>query len=213
MNALALTPPSDASPLSDLAQAIGMLMTDDAPAAPWKADVVAARRGDPSAFASLVRSVQRPVYGLALRLLGNEAEASEVVQESFLRAYQHLHRYDETRPFDLWVMAITRNLCLDLLRRRSRVRTEELEPMKEVLSSGEASLEEGAIARQERQSLEAALATLSAEDREVLALYYVQRRTTKEIAQVLGCAPGTIMARLFRAREKLRKKMSPEEPT
>ena len=50
-------------------------------------------------------------------------------------------------------------------------------------------------------------------DREVLALYYVQRRTTKEIAQVLGCAPGTIMARLFRAREKLRKKMSPEEPT
>ena len=190
-----------------------MLMTDDAAAPSWKADVVAARRGDPSAFAALVRSVQRPVYGLALRLLGNEAEASEVAQESFLRAYQHLNKYDESRPFDLWVMAITRNLCLDLLRRRSRVRTEELEPMKEVLSSGEASLEEGAIARQERQSLEAALATLSAEDREVLALYYVQRRTTKEIAQVLGCAPGTIMARLFRAREKLRKKMSPEEPT
>lgn len=85
--------------------------------------------------------------------------------------------------------------------------------MKDVLPSGELSIEEGAIARQERQSLEAALATLSADDREVLALYYVQKRTTKEIAQVLGCAPGTIMARLFRAREKLRKKMSPEEPT
>jgi RNA polymerase sigma-70 factor (ECF subfamily) len=110
-------------------------------------------------------------------------------------------------------MAITRNLCLDLLRRRTKVKTEELEPMREVLPSGEATLEEGAIARQERQSLEAALATLSADDREVLALYYVQKRTTKEIAQVLGCAPGTIMARLFRAREKLRKKMSPEEPT
>ena len=85
--------------------------------------------------------------------------------------------------------------------------------MKEILPSGEASLEDGAIARQERQSLEAALATLSADDREVLALYYVQKRTTKEIAQVLGCAPGTIMARLFRAREKLRKQMSTEEPT
>ena len=79
-------------------------------------------------------------------------------------------------------MAITRNLCLDLLRRRTKVRTEELEPMKEVLPSDEASLEEGAIARQERQSLEEAMATLSAEDREVLALYYVQKRTTKEIA-------------------------------
>lgn len=198
--------------LSHLPLAIGMLLADEPAAPPWKADVTAARKGDPSAFASLVRSVQRPVYGLALRLLNNEAEASEVAQESFLRAYQNLHRYDDSRPFDLWVLAITRNLCLDLLRRRARVHTEELEPMKELLPSGEASLEEGAIARQERQSLEEALATLPPEDREVLALYYVQRRTTKEIAQVLGCAPGTIMARLFRAREKLRKKMSVEEP-
>ncbi|OJH40243.1 RNA polymerase subunit sigma-70 [Cystobacter ferrugineus] len=211
MNALAY--PS--AVVADLARAIGMQMADEAVAPSWKAEVLAARRGDPSAFESLVRGMQRPVYGLALRLLGNEAEASEVAQEAFLRAYQHLHKYDESRPFDLWVMAIARNLCMDLLRRRGKVRTEELEPMKDMLPSGEASLEEGAIARQERQSLEAALATLSADDREVLALYYVQKRTTKEIAQVLGCAPGTIMARLFRAREKLRKKMSPaqEDPT
>jgi RNA polymerase sigma-70 factor (ECF subfamily) len=209
VNALALNP-TDAS---DLVRAIGMLMADESPALPWKEDVLAARRGDPSAFESLVRSVQRPVYGLALRLLSNEAEAAEVAQESFLRAYQNLHKFDESRPFDLWVMAITRNLCLDLLRRRTKVRTEELEPMKEFLASSDASQEEGAIARQQHQSLEAALATLSVEDREVLALYYVQKRTTKEIAQLLGCAPGTIMARLFRAREKLRKKMRTEEPT
>lgn len=209
MNALAL----NAADVADLSRAIGMWSADDTAAPPWKADVVAARRGDSSAFESLVRSVQRPVYGLALRLLGNEAEAAEVSQEAFLRAYQNLHKYDESRPFELWVMAITRNLCLDLLRRRTRVRTEELEPMKEHLPSDEASVEEGAIARQEHRSLEAALATLSTDDREVLALYYVQKRTTREIAQVLGCAPGTIMARLFRAREKLRKKMNPEEPT
>jgi len=206
VNALAL----DDAP-GTLAHAIGMLMADEAPPLPWKADVQAARRGDPSAFEALVRSVQRPVYGLALRLLQSEAEAAEVAQEALLRAYQNLHRYDDSRPFDLWVLAITRNLCLDLLRRRSRVRTEELEPMKEVLPSGEASQEDGAIAREERQSLEEAMATLSVEDREVLALYYVQKRTTKEIAQIMGCAPGTIMARLFRAREKLRKKMTAEE--
>ncbi|TQF12038.1 sigma-70 family RNA polymerase sigma factor [Myxococcus llanfairpwllgwyngyllgogerychwyrndrobwllllantysiliogogogochensis] len=208
MNALAL----DDAP-GTLAHAIGMLMADDAVPLPWKADVQAARRGDPSAFESLVRSVQRQVYGLALRLLQSEAEAAEVSQEALLRAYQNLHRYDDARPFDLWVLAITRNLCLDLLRRRTKVRTEELEPMKEVLPSGEASQEEGAIAREERQSLEDAMATLSVDDREVLALYYVQKRTTKEIAQILGCAPGTIMARLFRAREKLRKKMTTEEAT
>jgi RNA polymerase sigma-70 factor (ECF subfamily) len=206
VNALAL---DDAS--GSLAHAIGMLMAEEAPPLPWKADVQAARRGDPSAFESLVRSVQRPVYGLALRLLQREAEAAEVAQEALLRAYQNLHRYDDSRPFDLWVLAITRNLCLDLLRRRTKVKTEELEPMKEVLPNGDVSQEDRAIANEERQSLEEAMATLSAEDREVLALYYVQKRTTKEIAQVMGCAPGTIMARLFRAREKLRKKMTPTE--
>ncbi|NVI98931.1 sigma-70 family RNA polymerase sigma factor [Myxococcus sp. AM009] len=206
VNALAL----DDAP-GTLAHAIGMLMAEEAPPLPWKADVQAARRGDPSAFEALVRSVQRPVYGLALRLLQREAEAAEVAQEALLRAYQNLHRYDDARPFDLWVLAITRNLCLDLLRRRTKVRTEELEPMKELIPSGEASQEDGAIAREERQSLEEAMATLSVDDREVLALYYVQKRTTKEIAQIMGCAPGTIMARLFRAREKLRKKMTTEE--
>src|SRR5439155_5263426 len=186
-----------------------MMAAEDA-ALPWKDDVAAARRGDQNAFASLVRSVQRPVFGLCLRLLRNDAEASEVAQESFLRAFQKLDTYDSEKPFDLWVMAIARNLCLDLLRRRSRMHTEDVHELRDALPSGEKSLEEGAIDKQERLSLETAMGTLPLEDREVLALYYVQKRTTKEIAAVLGCAPGTIMARLFRAREKIRKQMKPE---
>ncbi len=174
---------------------------------PWVAEVRRARRGDNDAFAALVRSVQRPVYGLCLRLLRTEAEASEVAQESFLRAYQNLDRFDDSRPFDLWVLAIARNLCLDLLRRRTKLKTEDVEDHAHALPSGDPSLEEQAITSQVRTSLEDAMATLSADDREVLALYYVQKRTTKEIAQVMDVAPGTIMARLFRAREKLRTKM------
>lgn len=177
------------------------------PAMPFVQEVRRARRGDSDAFASLVRTIQRPVFGLCLRLLRSEAEASEVAQEAFLRAYQNLNRYDESRPFDLWVMAIARNLCLDILRRRTRMSTEDVDEHAQVLPSGEPSVEQKAIDRQERLSLEAAMATLSDDDREVLALYYVQRRTTKEIAQVMNVAPGTIMARLFRAREKLRKVM------
>lgn len=181
------------------------------PSLPWANDVRKARRGDQHAFASLVKSVQRPVYGLCLRLLRTEAEASEVAQESFLRAYQNLGRYDESRPFDLWVLAIARNLCLDLLRRRQRLQTEDVEEHAQVLASGEATLEQRAIEKQQYGSLEQALSTLPADDREVLALYYVQRRTTKEIASIMGVAPGTIMARLFRAREKLRRLMAPHE--
>jgi RNA polymerase sigma-70 factor, ECF subfamily len=175
---------------------------------PHRAEVLAARRGDRSAFETLVRSVQRPVFGLCLRLLRVEAEASEVAQETFLRAYQNLHRYDDGKPFDLWVMAIARNLCLDLLRRRSRMLTDNVDDMHEMLPSGAQSQEDGVIASEERRSLETALGTLSVDDREVLSLYYVQKRTTKEIAVVMGVAPGTIMARLFRAREKLRKRMT-----
>ncbi len=142
-----------------------MTLPDDGKSLPWKKDVVAARRGDHSAFASLVRSVQRPVYGLCLRLLKSDAEASEVAQDAFLRAFQN----------------------------------------------GDETQENRAIAHEEHKSLEGALATLPVEDREVLELYYVQKRTTKEIAGVIGVAPGTIMARLFRAREKLRKQMAPRE--
>ena len=187
------------------------MLADEAKAQPWKADVVAAKRGDQSAFASLVRSTQRSIFGLCLRLLRSESEASEMAQEAFLRAYQHLHRFDEERPFDLWVMAIARNLCLDVLRRRSRMRPTDVDEMRETLPSSDKSQLDGAIEREDRLSLESALGTLPAEDREVLALYYVQKRTTKEIAQVIGVAPGTIMARLFRAREKLRKQMSAAE--
>lgn len=189
---------------------LGLMATDELEQ-PWASEVRKARGGDDQAFATLVRAVQRPVYGLCLRLLRTEAEAAEVAQETFLRAYQHLDRYDESRPFDLWVLTIARNLCLDILRRRTRHRTEDVEDHAQSLASDEASLEDKAIARQERKSLEDALATLSVDDREVLALYYVQKRTTKEIAQVMNVAPGTIMARLFRAREKLRQRMQPAE--
>jgi RNA polymerase sigma-70 factor (ECF subfamily) len=195
------------SSLSSLS--LGIMATE--PALPWVDDVRRARRGDSNAFASLVKSVQRQVYGLCLRLLRTEAEAAEVAQETFLRAYQNLDRFDETRPFDLWVLTIARNQCLDLLRRRTKMKTDDVEDHAYNLQSGEPSLEEGAIIRQERKSLEDAMATLSVDDREVLALYYVQKRTTKEIAEVMNVAPGTIMARLFRAREKLRTRMQAAE--
>lgn len=181
------------------------------PAIPYLQEVRRARRGDSDAFAQLVRSMQRPIYGICLRLLRSDAEAAEVAQEAFLRAYQNLQRYDESRPFDLWVMAIARNLCLDILRRRSRMTTEDVDDHANQLPAGDASLEQTAIEKQEKKSLEDAMSTLSADDREVLALYYVQRRTTKEIAEVMSVAPGTIMARLFRAREKLRKQMQEKQ--
>lgn len=198
-----------------LGQSMGMSlgMTVESPTQAWVEDVRRARRGDSNAFAALVRSMQRQVFGLSLRLLRNEGEASEIAQEAFLRAYQSLEKYDDSRPFDLWVMAIARNLCLDILRRRGKVKMDDVEDHAYALGTGETNAEDKAIAKQERQSLEDAMNSLSIDDREVLALYYVQKRTTKEIAEIVGVAPGTIMARLFRAREKLRQRMGPRGPS
>jgi RNA polymerase sigma-70 factor (ECF subfamily) len=171
--------------------------------------IAAARRGDRDAFAALVRSLQKPVFGLCARLLRTPAEAAEVTQETFLRAYQNLHRYDARRPFDVWVLTIARNLCLDALRRRVRGdgRTQELDPVSEAIPSPAPTAEQVLVDTERRGQLEAALRTLSVEDRAVLTLYYSQNRSTKQIAEVLNVAPGTVMARLFRAREKLRKLM------
>jgi RNA polymerase sigma-70 factor (ECF subfamily) len=190
---------------------LGLMASETITPQPWVDEVRRARKGDSNAFAALVRATQRSVFGLCRRMLRTEAEAAEIAQETFLRAFQHLDRYDDARPFDLWVLTIARNLCLDLLRRRTKLQTEDVEPHAQTLPSGEPTVEEGAIIRQERRSLEDAMATLSVDDREVLALYYVQKRTTKEIGQIMNVAPGTIMARLFRAREKLRTKMKAAE--
>src|SRR5688500_1715892 len=112
-----------------------MLLSGESPALPWKAAVLAARRGDRSAFEALVGRIQRRVDGVCVRVMSSEAEAAEVAQEAFLRAYQNLHRYDEDRPFDLWVLAIARNRCLDQLRRRQKLRTEDGEELRETLPS------------------------------------------------------------------------------
>ncbi len=169
----------------------------------------AAHGGDHQAFAELVRRSQGAVFGLCYRLLGERDAATDAAQEAFVRAYSALASFDPSLRFDTWVLRIARNHCYDLLRRRQPQGEEE-----EAARTADASpsvldrLESAEVTRK----LEGALETLPAQDREVLSLYYVQHRKTKEIAQLLGVAPGTIMARLFRAREKLRVQLAEVEP-
>src|SRR5215212_4654674 len=80
--------------------------------------IEAAQHGDHSAFAQLVEAYKSPVYNLAYRMLGNAAEAEDAAQEVFLRAYMKLASYDRARKFSTWLLAITSNYCIDLLRRR-----------------------------------------------------------------------------------------------
>src|SRR5947208_2453581 len=76
-----------------------------------------ARRGDAAAFALLVQHYQTAVFNLAYRMLGNEADAEDAAQETFLRAYTHMASYEPGRKFASWLLGIAANYCIDRLRR------------------------------------------------------------------------------------------------
>jgi RNA polymerase sigma-70 factor, ECF subfamily len=171
----------------------------------------AASGGDRGAFSELLRRFQQPVFGLCYRLLSERDGAADATQESFVRAYAALASYDPEQRFDLWLLRIARNHCYDLLRRRGVRPQSDDEAAALAVDLAPTALDQLEEAETGRH-LEAALQTLPAQDREVLALYYVQRKKTREIAGVMGVAPGTVMARLFRAREKLRKNLAEVAP-
>ncbi|RMG13778.1 MAG: sigma-70 family RNA polymerase sigma factor [Deltaproteobacteria bacterium] len=169
-----------------------------------------AREGDRRAFEALVRRYQRPVYGLVLRLLGTEEEALDAAQEAFVKAWKHLGRYDETRPFGPWLLSIARNEARDRLRRR-RVRggTDQEDPSEELARLPERR--PGAdvlLDRAERQAaLEAALMALPPKYREVVILHHLQGYSVARIAEIVERPPGTVMTWLYRGRAALKEEL------
>ncbi|MCZ7673419.1 MAG: sigma-70 family RNA polymerase sigma factor [Chloroflexi bacterium] len=77
-----------------------------------------ARQGDKAAFGRLIEAYQRPVYNLAYRMLNNSGEAEEAAQEAFIRAYTRLDSYNPAHKFSTWMLSITSNYCIDLIRKR-----------------------------------------------------------------------------------------------
>ncbi len=80
--------------------------------------VAQAQHGSEEAFTQLVEAYQVHVYNLCYRMLGEAQSAEDAAQETFLRAFQHLHRYDHGRPFATWILSIAAHYCIDRLRRR-----------------------------------------------------------------------------------------------
>jgi len=186
------------------------------PISPDAAFVRAAARGDKQAFGRLVDLHKRAVFGLCVRLLRDGEEARDAAQEAFVRAYGAVATYDPTQPFAPWLLRIARNHCLDLLRRRipaaAQVRLdaepEEGAPARE-LADTEAPAADTLLERAEtRTVLEAAVAGLPPNYREVVHLFHVEQLSYKEIAVTLDVPIGTVMTWLHRARSKLRETLS-----
>jgi RNA polymerase sigma-70 factor, ECF subfamily len=165
--------------------------------------VVAAKAGDAGAFRELVERHGGRVFQLAYRITGDEQDAEDAVQETFLRAYRQMRRFDGKSSFGTWLYRIAANCALDALRARSRESGTE-NPVRE-LPSSEPTPERAALSGEIRERMELALRELSPVERAAFVLRHFEGMGTEEIGRVLGCQPGAAKHSVFRAVRKLRK--------
>ena len=170
--------------------------------------VRAAQRGDDSAFEELVRTYEKRVYHLALRMCGNVDDAYEVAQEAFLSAWKGMRFFRGDSSFSTWLYRLTSNAAIDYLRRRQGgsdgVSLDDEDTFLEVADPAP-SPHQQAERLELRDALARGLGALSPEHRQVLLLRELQGLTYEEIAAALELDLGTVKSRIARAREKLRK--------
>jgi RNA polymerase sigma-70 factor (ECF subfamily) len=170
--------------------------------------IARARHGDVRAFEEVVRLYQRRVYGVALRIVRAHDVADDVAQEAFVRAWQSLDRFDLGRPFGPWVCRIAANLAVNHVR-SPRAREEGLPEGRVEIPAPDAGPLAAVLDSEARRVLDEAVAALPAEQRAVFVLRAAEEMSYAEIAGALGISPGTVMSRLFRARERLARALAP----
>lgn len=183
------------------------------------ADLVkAAQTGDRAAFTELVIRYRPRIHGLVMNMIRNEADAWDLTQEVFLKAWLALGRFEGRSSFFTWIYRIAHNVTCDWLRKkRPEVATEFDETWQSTQLAAEADAmfgtETAPSSNMDRADLRAALAAamekLSPEHRQAMQLKEVQDLKYHEIAAIMNCSVGTVMSRLFYARKKLQEILRP----
>lgn len=180
----------------------------------WSQTVRRCMDGDSGAWAELVRTHHRRVYGLCYRFTGNPADAEDLTQDVFLKIYSNLASFDMGRgSLQVWITTMTRNLLVDNFRRTRNQRAtgslddgwesaEELKPIDRLTATGPTA-HEMAARKELAKMVQDALAKVSIELREAVILRDLQDMDYKEIAQVLGIPEGTVKSRISRGRAEL----------
>jgi RNA polymerase sigma-70 factor (ECF subfamily) len=160
------------------------------------------RRGELGAFEELYRQHARRLYNLALRMLGNTADAEDVVQDSFLLAHRRLESFRGESSLGTWLYRLAMNQCLDRLRSRATRDSQMTESLDETGLSWQPSAR--ADTPVARMDLKAAIARLADGARAVFVLHDVEGLEHREIARALGISEGTSKSQLHKARLRLR---------
>jgi RNA polymerase sigma-70 factor (ECF subfamily) len=171
---------------------------------PDEALVARCLRGEVEAFEPLVARYQRVLYNAAYRLLGDHEDARDVAQGALVKAYEKLASFDPRYRFFSWIYRIVVNEALN-----TRDRRRPSTPLGADLAAA-GSVFEALASRERKDSLQAALLRLSAEDRELIVLRHFAELSYAEIGDTLGIAEKTVKSRLHEARQRLGRVLEPE---
>ena len=162
------------------------------------------KRGDKRAYEMLVRRYMTDAYLVAYGFAGNAEDARDLSQEAFIKAYRARSQFDETRPFYPWLYRILKNHCLNYVtRRRAHVSIDDENQHREIPCPRPSPLDD--LEQDERRRIvRAAVERLSIDHREVIVLKNFKGHSYREIAEMLDVPIGTVMSRLFYARQALR---------
>ena len=170
--------------------------------------VIQAQQGSDEAFTQLVETYQRPVYNLCYRMLGEPEAAEDAAQETFLRTYQNLHRYDASRAFGTWILSIAAHYCIDLLRKKkfsmfSLDAENDDGTTYELPDPASPDPEFETVRNEQRDRLHLLLKGLDATDRAAVIMRYWYDFSEVEIAKSLNLTVSAVKSRLHRSRRSL----------
>ena len=176
------------------------------------------RQGDREAFEILVEKYKRPVMNMAYRTLSDLTEAEDLAQHVFLQVFKSADRYRITAKFSTWIFTITRNLCLNEIRRRARHPAESLdkpmaegedEPQRQLPDTRGFSPPAEALQHELEDKIREAVGTLPENQRTAIGLCQEGELSYEEIARVLGCSVSATKSLIHRGRETLKQLLKP----
>ena len=165
------------------------------------------RRGDPEAFRALFERYKDTVYSIALRYGGDAATAQDIAQDTFLKLFSAINSYRGDSNFESWLYRMVVNSCLDQKRKTRRL-APLVDEVMSLLRTPDISVLDEVLRSETSAQVKAVINGLAPEQRIVVVLRYTQGLSYDEIAEILGCAPGTIASRLNRAHKILERRLS-----
>ncbi len=172
--------------------------------------VLRSKEGDMSAFEQLVKHYQDYAFALALRLLGDEEEAGDAVQETFIRVWKHMKSFDMRSKFSTWLYRVVTNLCFDRLKarkRRQRVIAQNPDKKEIFETGGDHDLEDDHIKKELADLIMGLADELTPKQRIVFVLRDLQDLDIKEVSHIAGMSVGSVKSNLYYARQSIRQRL------